>query len=381
MCDYLKYLTSLMKTRILATVVVALGVLGAIFGYKFVQLRAAKAALAARKPVPATVTTAVATSEQWRSTLDAVGSLESFQGITIRAEIEGRIVRVAFESGAQVKQGDVLIEMDDATEAAQLKSFEASARLNEANLLRARELQSSNSNTKADLDTAEANAAQAAANIETTRATLAKKRIVAPFSGRLGIRQVSVGQFLNKGDAVVTLEAIDPIYADFSLPQQTITQLTPGLPVQVGVDAFADRDFSGKIEAIDPRVSDATRNLRVRAVLENKDEALRPGMFARISVILPGDNTVVAVPATAIVYSPYGNSVYVAVTENGVLTAQQRFVTLGARRGDLISILEGVNAGETIVTTGQGKLRPGSPINVNNQVVPAASATPKPQES
>lgn len=370
-----------MKTRILATVVVALGVFGAIFGYKFLQLKQAKAAASARKPVPATVTTAAATSEQWSTTLGAVGSLESFQGITIRAEIEGRIVKIAFESGALVKEGDVLIEMDSASETAQLRSYEASARLTEANLTRARDLQQSNTNTKADLDTAEANAAQAAANIETTRTTLAKKRIVAPFTGRVGIRQVNIGQFLNKGDAVVTLEAVDPIYADFSLPQQNITQLTAGLPVQVSVDAFADREFTGKIEAIDPRVNGTTRNIRVRATLANRDEALRPGMFARINVVLPGDNTVVAVPATAIVYSPYGNSVYVAVTDKGALTAQQRFVTLGARRGDLIALTEGVKAGEQVVTTGQGKLRPGALISVNNKIVPASSATPKPQES
>ena len=151
--------------------------------------------------------------------------------------------------------------------------------------------------------------------------------------------------------------------------------------MQVGIDAFADREFTGKIEAIDPRVNGTTRNIRVRAALANPEETLHPGMFARVSVVLPGDNTVVAVPATAIVYSPYGNSVYAAVTDNGVLTAQQRFVTLGGRRGDLIAILDGVKAGEQIVTTGQGKLRPGAPISVNNKVVPASSATPKPQES
>lgn len=217
--------------------------------------------------------------------------------------------------------------------------------------------------------------------MEATRATLAKKRIVAPFAGRVGIRQVNVGQFLNKGDQILTLEAVDPIYADFALPQQNVTQITAGLPVQVDVDAFPGRTFAGKIEAIDPRLNPTTRNLRVRATLENHDEALRPGMFARVAVVLPGDDNVVAVPATAVVYSPYGNSVYVAGTKDGVLTAQQRFVTLGPRRGDLIAITDGVKAGEQVVTTGQGKLRPGSPISVNNTVIPASSANPKPQES
>ena len=369
-----------MNKRILLTTVIALAVLGGIFGFRFYQLKQAKAAMGARKPIPATVTTASAT-EQWPTLLSAVGTLESFQGVAIRAEIEGRIVKIAFESGALVKAGDVLVEMDTATEAAQLKSYEASARLTESNLGRARDLQVSNTNTKSDLDLAEANAAQANANVEFTRATLAKKRIVAPFAGRLGLRQVNLGQFLNKGDLVVTLEAVDPIYADFSLPQQEITNLTAGLPVEVAIDAYAGRPFAGKIEAIDPRVDGTTRNIHLRATLANTDEALRPGMFARVNVVLPGDNAVVAVPATAIVYSPYGNSIYVAVEEKGALIAQQRFVTLGARRGDLIAITKGVAAGEDIVTTGQGKLRPGSPISVNNKVVPASSATPKPQES
>jgi len=370
-----------MNKRILLTVLVALGVLGAIFGFKYRQLSQAKAAMAARKPQPATVTTAPATQEQWSLTLSAVGTLESFQGTAIRAEIEGRVVRVAFESGAAVKAGDVLVEMDTATEDAQLKSYEASARLAVANLGRARDLQQSNTNTKAELELAEANADQAAASVEATRATLAKKRIVAPFAGRVGIRQVNVGQFLNKGDQILTLEAVDPIYADFALPQQNVTQITVGLPVQVDLDAFPGRTFSGKIEAIDPRLNPTTRNLRVRATLDNHDEALRPGMFARIAVVLPGDNNVVAVPATAIVYSPYGNSVYVAETKDGVLTAQQRFVTLGVRRGDLIALTDGVKAGEQVITTGQGKLRPGSAISINNKVIPASSANPKPQES
>lgn len=371
-----------MNKRILLTAVIALGILGAIFGFKYLQLRQAKAVMAARKPAPATVTTAPAVQERWHTTLHAVGSLESFRGVTIRSEIEGRVVHVAFDSGAVVQAGDVLVEMDTTAESAQLRSNEASARLAELNLVRARELRQNSTNTQADLDAAEATAAQTVAAIEATKATLAKKRIVAPFAGRVGIRQVNPGQFLNKADVVVTLEATDPIYADFSLPQQDVTELRTGLPVKVSVDAFANREFTGIIEAIDPRVNGTTRNLRVRARLANPDETLRPGMFVRVDVVLPEENPVIVLPATAIVYSPYGDSVYVvAKDEKGGLAAQQRFVRVGLKRGDQISLLDGVKAGEEIVTAGQGKLRPGTPVTINNTVVPTNSPTPKPAES
>jgi len=371
-----------MNKRILLTAVIALAVLGAIFGTKYLQTRKAMAAMAARKPAPAAVTTAPAAQEKWQNTLHAVGTIESFRGVTVRSEIEGRIVRVAFDSGARVNEGDVLVELDTATETAQLRSSEATARLAELNLQRARELRQTNANTQADLDAAEATAAQAAATVDTIKATLAKKRIVAPFAGRLGLRQVNVGQFLNKADAIVTLESTDPIYADFSLPQQDVTHLQAGLPVRVQLDAFPNRDFTGAIEAIDPRVNGTTRNLRVRATLPNADGSLHPGMFARVDVVLPDASDVIVLPATAVVYSPYGDSVYVvAKNDQGAAVAQQRWVKVGPKRGDQVALLSGVNAGEEVVTAGQGKLRPGTPVTVNNTVVPTNNPAPKPAES
>lgn len=370
-----------MKMRIVLAVVAALAVFAAIFGYKYHKLQQARAAMAARKPAPASVTSAIATKEQWQRTLDAVGSLQSHQGITVRSEIEGRIVKVAFDSGARVKAGDVLVETDTASEDALLAGYEASSRLAELNLERARELQKNSSNTRADVDTAEATAAQARANIAETRATLAKKRIVAPFDGRLGLRLVNVGQFLNKGDAVVTLEAIDPIYADFTLPQQDVTNLKVGLPVRVSIDAFPDRTFEGSVEAVDPRVDADTRSLRVRAIVPNKDEILRPGMFARVSVLLPDRLDVIVVPATSIVYSPYGNSVYVVARKSGEPAAEQRFITVGPKRGDQASLLSGVKPGEEVVTAGQTKLRPGVSVKVDNSVTPSNEANPNPPES
>jgi membrane fusion protein, multidrug efflux system len=375
-----------MKKRVFLTTLVALLLVGGIFGFKFYKLREAATAMAARRPAPASVSTAPAVAQKWRSELSAVGTVESFQGVTLRSEIEGRIVRIAFESGAAVKEGDVLAELDTATEAAELKSLEAAARLSSASLERAAELRRTNTNAPSDLDTAEATHAQAMAAVEVLKATLAKKRIVAPFGGRVGIRQINVGQFLNKADVVVTLEAVNPVYVDFALPQQELPNLHPGLPVRIAVDAYPGRTFEGKIEAINPRVTEATRNVRLRAVVPNADETLRPGLFAQVAVLLPAENAVLELPATAVVYSPYGNSVYVVVEKpasNGTKQSvvEQRFVTTGAKRGDQIAIVKGLSAGDQVVTAGQMKLRNGASVTVNNSVVPANSPTPTPAQS
>lgn len=375
-----------MKKRVALTTIIALAVFGAIFGYKFLTLRAAAAAMAAMKPPPATVSTANATPQFWRDTLEAVGTVESFQGIALRTEIEGRVVQIGFTSGAQVNAGDLLVELESSTEQAQLKSLEAAAKLAAASLRRARDLRTTQANTAAELDIAEATHAQAVAAIEALRTTLAKKRIVAPFTGRVGLREIDIGQFLNKGDAIVSLEAVHPAYVDFSLPQQELPNLKPGLPVDVTVDAFPDRVFKGRIEAVDARVSETTRNIRARAVVPNPDATLRPGLFARVAVQLPAETAVLELPATAVVYSPYGNSVYVVVEKPGADGAsqrvvEQRFVTTGLKRGDQVAILKGLNAGDEVVTSGQMKLRNGAAVTVNNSVTPTNDPTPQPAQS
>jgi membrane fusion protein (multidrug efflux system) len=376
-----------MIKRTVLTLIVAIAVFGAIFGYRAQKDHKAKTAAAGRRPPPATVTAQPAATETWRSSLNAVGNLESFHGITVRTEIEGRIAQVPFESGAAVQAGDVLLELDSATETAQLKGLEARARLAEVTLERARELRKNNTNPQSELDAAEAAHAQALAAVDELKATLAKKRIVAPFAGRLGIRLINPGQFLNKGDAVVALEAVDPIYVDFGVPQQDITQVKPGLVVTLSLDAFPGRQFTGKIEAISPRVTQETRNVRVRGVVENKDEALRAGMFARVEVQLPEERSVLVLPTTAVVYSTYGDSVYVVAdeklpnAEKPQLVARQVPVQVGAKRGDQVSILQGIKAGDTVVTSGQVKLRNGSPVQINNAVIPPNNPAPKPAES
>lgn len=374
-----------MKLRIVLTLLTVIVVLGGIFGAKALQIRKASAAAAARRPPPVTVATAQAVPETWTASLEAVASLRSFRGITVRAELEGRVTRLAFESGTAVREGDVLVELDTSTETAQLAGLEAQARLAALSLERARELRRTGTNTPADLDFAENTAQQSLAAIEVLRATIAKKRIVAPFSGRLGIRAVNPGQFLNKGDAIVELESADPIYADFGLPQQELTRLEPGLEVRLQADAYPGRTFTGKIETTSPRVRDDTRNVGVRAVFPNPAEALRPGMFARVSVILPESSTVLVLPASAITYSPYGDSVYVVETETtpegSREIVRQRFVEVGPRRGDQTSIRKGLKAGDRVVVAGQMKLRNGAAVRIDNSILPGNQAAPKPAES
>lgn len=374
-----------MKSRITVTLLIALAVLGAIFGfwyYKGVKARAAMAA--AVRPAPA-VSTTIVEEETWRSSLVAVGNLDSRAGIVVRAEAEGLVVDVAFASGAKVQAGDLLVELDTSVEREQLKGLEATAKLAELQLARARELRTARTNSQSELDAAEASYAQATAGVGQLRATIAKKRIVAPFAGRLGITLVDPGQYLGKGDPVVQLEAVDPIYVDFGLPQQNVALVGPGMAVRVTVDAFPGEEFAGLVEAVNPRIDDSTRNLRIRAALPNPDEKLRPGMFARVAVELPETRKVIVLPTAAIVYNPYGNAVYVVSeqqTGHGpMLIARQQFVEVGATRGSQVSILAGLQPGDQVVTSGQIKLRNGIPVQVNNTIVPSADPAPKPAQS
>jgi membrane fusion protein (multidrug efflux system) len=365
-----------MNKRTLLTTVVALAVFGAIFGYKYLAIRRGMAAQAGMVRPPATVSAAPAQETTWPNTLNAVGSLASFRGITVKTELEGTIRRIAFESGAAVAEGDVLIELDTSVEAAQLAGLEASARLAELNVTRARELRTNSTNTQADLDTAEATLLQTRSAVDQLRATIAKKHIVAPFAGRLGIAQVYPGQFLGKAEPIVQLETLDPVHADFTMPQQNIGRVAVGQTVRLQVDAFPNRVFEGRITAIAPRVSEATRSISLRATVANPDGILRPGMFGRVEILLPGAERAIALPSAAIVYNPYGNFVY--VVENNV--AHQRFIQTGAQRGNLVAILSGLKPGETVVTSGQIKLRNGSPVQVDNTVMPSANPAPKPAE-
>lgn len=365
-----------MKTRLLPTLIAAVVIFGAIFGYKYLAIRRAMAAQAGQVRPPTTVSAAAAQEETWPRSLNAVGTIASFRGILVRNEIEGAVRTIAFTSGAYVEAGTPLVDLDDSIEAASLPGLEAQAKLAATSLARARELRAADTNALADLDAAEAAAASTQAAVATLRATLAKKHLVAPFAGRLGIARIYPGQFLGKAEAIVQLETLDPVYVDFSLPQQSIAQVAAGQAVRVQVDAYPGRVFTGTIAAIAPRVEDSTRSLSLRATVPNADEALRPGMFGRVEVILPGTEHAIVLPTTAVVYNPYGNFVY--VVEEGV--ARQRFVQTGRQRGNVIAILSGLKPGEQVVTSGQIKLRNGSPVRVDNAVVPSANPAPTPAE-
>ncbi|HXA14207.1 MAG TPA: efflux RND transporter periplasmic adaptor subunit, partial [Opitutaceae bacterium] len=296
---------------------------------------------------PDTVTTAQAHEDTWAPSLKAVGSLAAVEGTTLSNELAGTVTKIAFESGAHVKKGDLLVQLDASAEVAQLASAEAAAEWARLNLKRAQELRTQNSNSQSDLDSADAQAKQAEASIANLESAVAKKTITAPFDGRIGIRTVNLGQYLPTGTAIVSLQSLDPIYADFSLPQQQLADLAPGLPVHVTSDALPGQIIDGKITAIDPQVDDATRNVQVQATLDNHDEKLRPGMFANVAVELPVKNKVLIIPETAVLATPYGDSVFIVDEvkdpQSGKVgkVLRQQFIQLGVTRGDFVAVVSG----------------------------------------
>lgn len=366
-----------MKKTFLLTLLAVLAAGGIIFGFKYTAIRRAMAARAQQAMPPVTVAAASPLRQDWQTRLAAVATLESRQGIVVRTEVEGLVQRVAFTSGGSVAEGALLAALDTSREEAQLRGLVAAVRLAEVSLTRARELRQSNTNSAADLDIAEATHAQAQAAADLVRVAISKKRITAPFAGRLGITQVNPGQYLKAGDPLVQLEALDFLFADFGLPQQDAPLVAAGMAVRVTIDAFPNRLFPGTVEAVNPRVSDDTRNLRIRALLPNADGALRPGMFGRAEVMLPETKPVLVIPAAAVVYNPYGDSVF--VVEAGV--ARQKFVQLGVHRGDVVTVLGGLAPTEQVVTAGQLKLRNGLAVRVDNSVAPDANPAPRPPES
>jgi membrane fusion protein (multidrug efflux system) len=371
-----------MKTRIILILTVAFAVLGGVYAFKAMQTRKAMAGMASMAPPPPSVSTAPAVAESWRDTLSSVATLQSSQSILVSTEFSGIVHRIAFASGAEVKAGDLLLELDSSTEQAQLEGLEAAARLSVLSLGRATELRAKGTNSQSDLDDALASNQQAVASVNQLKAVIAKKRITAPFPGRLGIRMVSLGEYLGAGAPIVMLESPAPIYADFGIPQNDLSRLQAGQPVTLRIDAYPGRDFTGVIEAINPRVNDTTRNVTVRAVFPNADLALRGGMFGTVFLDTGEPAPIQVLPATAIVFSTYGNFVYVVdKTPAGGLIARQQFVTTGEKRGDQVAILKGLKAGDQVVTSGQLKLRNGMPVVVNNRVQPDNSPAPKPQES
>ena len=372
-----------MKKRLIFTVIGLVILIGILVGVKALQIGAMVDQGKKFVPPPETVTSALVTADSWETALTAVGTLNAVQGVTLAAELAGKVVGIAFEAGTPVKKGDILLRQDNSSEEAQLPGAVAQVNLSRTNLERMNQLFSKQLISQADRDNAVASAEQAQSQAENIRATIAKKTIRAPFSGQLGIRQVNLGQMLREGDPIVTLQALDPIYVDFSLPQQQLSLVRLGLTVQVTTDALPGATLQGRITAINPLVDADTRQIKVQATVANRGEKLRPGMFANVAVGLPAQQKVLAIPATAVLYAPYGDSVFIvddAADKKGKVLRQQ-FVRLGVKRGDFVAVTSGIKEGETVVSTGVFKLRNGQSAVVDNKLAPDFQKAPKPENN
>jgi len=373
-----------MKTKIAIALFIVLLVIGGLAGVKTLQIRTLIASGSKFVPPPESISSAVVRAETWQGTLSAVGTITAVQGVTITPEIAGAVREIAFESGAVVAKGDLLVRLDTSSEEAQLRAVEAQVELARLNADRARTLRADKTLSQADLDLAEATLKQNQANADTIRATITKKTIRAPFAGKLGIRLVNLGENLDLGKPIVSLQSLSPVYAEFSLPQQELARLQPGMRVNLSADTYPNQKFEGVLTAMNPDLDQVTRSVRVQATFENREQLLRPGMFARVEVLLPEEPSVVVIPATSILSAPYGDSVFViepATNSAGGLVVRQQFVRIGRVRGDFISVDAGLKAGERIVSAGQFKLRNGMAVTENNEIAPKASEKPRPSDS
>jgi membrane fusion protein (multidrug efflux system) len=338
-------------------------------------------------PPPTTVTTAKVEQANWQPAVSAVGSITPVQGATISAELAGTVAEVVFQSGTPVKKGDLLLKLDASQEQAQLRSAVADAELAKADFERARDLAARKVISQAELDTASSRFSQRQAAVENMQSLIAKKEIRAPFDGIAGIREVNPGQMLPVGARLVTLQALDQVYIDFALPQQHVGELANGLDVKVTTDAVPGREFSGKVTAVNSAVDPATRNVTVQGTLDNPDRVLRAGMFARVRVLLPQQNSTLFIPATAVSYAPYGNSVYIIEnkkdekTQKEGLVIRQQFIRTGETRGDFVAVTEGLKLGDEVVSTGVFKLRNGMNVAVDNTLAPKPQEAPKPADT
>jgi membrane fusion protein, multidrug efflux system len=373
-----------MAKRMIIMLILAAIVLGGVFGFQAFKAKMIAQAIAGLGNQPQTVSAASAELQDWQPQLEAVGSFRAVNGADLAMEVSGIVDQISFNSGDDVAAGQALLQLRADDDIGRLHSLEAAADL--ANIVYERDQKQLKIQavSQAVLDTDAANLKSARAQVAEQKAVIAKKTVRAPFAGRLGIRNADLGQYLAAGTVIVTLQALDPIYLDFFLPQQELDRIKEGQAIAAGVDTYPDQAFTGEISAINPKVDPATRNVQVRATFKNPDRRLLPGMYARVNITVGAPERHVTLPQTAITYNPYGNTVYAVDSKTDKpdappqLTARQVFVTLGATRGDQVAVLKGINPGDTIVTNGQTKLRNGSPINIDNTIAPAADSHPKP---
>lgn len=375
-----------MAKRMILMLAMTAAVVAALGFVKFRQIQAGAAQAASFQPPPEAVTTITAQQVKWPVTLAAIGTIAPVQGVTVSADLPGIVDRIAFDSGKAVREGEVLLELDTRQEQAQLTAMEARSELARLNFDRMQGLVNDGAISRADYDRAAAERKQTEAGVGEIRATIERKTIRAPFTGILGIRQVNLGQYLSAGDPVVSLQSLDPIYVNFGVPQQEAGQAHIGRLVRLTKGDVAGVEFTGRVTAIDSRVDEATRNIQVQATLANPKGILRPGMFVQTELVVGAHRSVLVLPASAIGYAPYGDSVFVVTDLKGpdgktYKGVRQQFVKLQGSRGDQVAVISGLKPGEEVVTSGVFKLRNGAAVVVNNKVRPGNNPAPKPEDS
>ncbi len=373
-----------MKKRMAVMLVLTGLVFGGIFGFQAFKSKMIRKYMSAGQP-PQTVSTTKAAFDQWQSQERAMGTLRAVRGADLAPEVAGIVQTIHFQSGEQVQAGMPLVQLNAEADAARLKSLEAAAALAQSTYLRNADQFKVKAISQATLDADAAALKSAKAQVEEQQALVAKKLIRAPFDGRAGIRAVDLGQYLSPGTKIVTLQSIDPVFVDFLVPQVALARYTVGQKVVVTTDSFPGQGFEGRVSALDSKVDPATRNVKVRATVRNPKRQLLPGMFVTVETASGGPVRLLTLPQTAISFNPYGNTVFVLEERKGAdgkmeLVAQQKFVTTGATRGDQVAVVSGLSEGETVVTSGQIKLRAGAVVVVNNDIKPSNEAAPRPKD-
>ena len=375
-----------MKKRMFLMIVAIAVFLTAIGAVKYGQIKKGMAQQASFQPPPEAVTTVIAKADQWPTSLTAIGTVAAVQGVTVSADQPGIVDRIAFESGQRVRQGELLVQLDVRQEKAQLAAAQAQLDWARVSADRAKRLVETQIGSQENLDNAESQYKAAEAKVGELKATIERKTIRAPFTGVLGIRQVNVGQYLQSGSPVVPLQSLQPIYVNFSVPQQEIVRVRPGTEVTV-TNTQSGTTSTGKVTAVDSVIDPATRNFAVQATFSNADGRLHPGAFVDAKMVLGNTNDVVAIPASSINHAPYGDSVYIVSQLKDPKSGKeykgvrQQFVKVGPGRGDQVAILQGIKPGEEVVTSGVFKLRNGAAVQVNNQTQPGNNPAPKPEDS
>jgi membrane fusion protein, multidrug efflux system len=375
-----------MAKRMILMLGVTLAMITALGFMKFKQVETAMQVGASFQPPPEAVTSIVAQRQQWPASMGVIGTMEAVHGVTVSADLPGIVQRIAFESGQAVHTGDVLVELDTRQERAQLASLEAQSELARLNFGRMHELVNAGIISRMEYDQATSQQKATEANVAEIRATIERKTIRAPFSGILGIRKVNLGQYLSAGSPVVPLQSLNPIYVNFGVPQQSARQVRVGGNLRVTSEDLVGSVFTGRVTALDSVIDSTTRNIQVQATLGNPDGKLRPGMFVQVEVGLGASRSVVTLPASAISYAPYGDSVFVIADlkdpkGKAYRGVRQQFVKLEGSRGDQVAVISGVNPGDEVVTSGVFKLRNGAAVEVNNKVQPGNNPAPKPEDS